>query len=192
MKIALIMFAAKLLASRPEIVAAASARMMPVLAVVALGVLVVGVGDLGTALVTCFAITALLIGAGARMRDIALLAAAAGVSDPARGPDRALPGRPHHLVPQPERRPGRRRLPADPGEDRARLRRPVRRRPRREPAEGVLSSRGPHRHDRRGDRRGARPGRDRRLVGLYGLFGYAGFRIAQTPATATGSCSPRG
>jgi cell division protein FtsW len=78
MKIALIIFAAKLLAARPEIVKGGVGQMMPVLGVVGLGVLVVGVGDLGTALVTCFAITALLVGAGARMRDIALLAAAAG------------------------------------------------------------------------------------------------------------------
>ena len=43
---------------------------------VGLGVLVVGVGDLGTAMVTCLAIAALLVAAGARLRDIGLLAAA--------------------------------------------------------------------------------------------------------------------
>ena len=80
MKIALVLFGAQLLATRPEVVKGGIGRLMPVLGVVGLGVLVVGVGDLGTALVTCFAITALLIGAGARLRDIALLAAGAGAS----------------------------------------------------------------------------------------------------------------
>jgi cell division protein FtsW len=79
MKIALILFSAQLLATRPEIVKGGVGRMAPVLGVVGFGVLVVGVGDLGTALVTCLAITALLIGAGARLRDIALLAAGAAV-----------------------------------------------------------------------------------------------------------------
>ncbi len=78
MKIVLVLFAAQLLATRPEVVKGGVGRLMPVLGIVGLGVLVVGVGDLGTALVTCFAITALLIGAGARLRDIALLAAGAG------------------------------------------------------------------------------------------------------------------
>jgi cell division protein FtsW len=79
MKIALILFSAQLLATRPEIVKGGVGRMAPVLGVVGFGVLVVGVGDLGTALVTCLAITALLVGAGARLRDIALLAAGAAV-----------------------------------------------------------------------------------------------------------------
>jgi cell division protein FtsW len=52
--------------------------MMPVLGVVGACVVIVGVGDLGTALVTCLAITALLVAAGARMRDIGMLAAIAG------------------------------------------------------------------------------------------------------------------
>jgi cell division protein FtsW len=79
MKIALILFAAQLLATRPEIVKGGVGPMMPVLGIVGVAVVVVGVGDLGTALVTCLAITALLVGAGARLRDIALLAAGAGV-----------------------------------------------------------------------------------------------------------------
>ena len=56
----------------------------------------------------------------------------------------------------------RRRLPGGAGEDRARLRRPLRGRHRQRRAEGLLPARGPHRHDLGGDRRGARPGRDRR------------------------------
>jgi len=80
MKIALILFCAQMLANRPKLLAGGIGPMVPVLAVVGLGVLVVGVGDLGTALVTCLAVAALLIGAGARLRDIGLLAAvAAGV-----------------------------------------------------------------------------------------------------------------
>lgn len=78
MKIALILFSAQLLATRPAIVKGGIGPMTPVLGVVGGGVLVVGVGDLGTALVTCLAITALLVGAGARLRDLTLLAAVAG------------------------------------------------------------------------------------------------------------------
>jgi cell division protein FtsW len=80
MKIALILFSAQVLATRPALVKGGIGPMMPVLGVVGVCVLVVGIGDLGTALVTCLAITALLVAAGARMRDIGLLAAlAAGV-----------------------------------------------------------------------------------------------------------------
>ena len=78
LKIALVLFAAQLLATRPDVVRGGIGPMMPVLGVVGVCVLIVGVGDLGTALVTCLAITALLVAAGARMRDIGLLAAVAG------------------------------------------------------------------------------------------------------------------
>ena len=74
MKVALILFAAQVLATRPAVLKGGVGRMMPVLGVVGVCVVIVGVGDLGTALVICFAITALLIAAGARMRDICLLA----------------------------------------------------------------------------------------------------------------------
>ena len=77
MKVALILFAAQLLAARPAVVKGGVGPMMPVLGVVGACVVIVGVGDLGTALVTCLAITALLVAAGARMRDIAMLAAIA-------------------------------------------------------------------------------------------------------------------
>jgi cell division protein FtsW len=79
MKVALILFAAQLLAARPAVVKGGIGPMMPVLGVVGSCVVIVGVGDLGTALVTCLAITALLVAAGARMRDIGMLAAIAGV-----------------------------------------------------------------------------------------------------------------
>ena len=58
MKIALILFCAQMLANRPKLLAGGVGPMVPVLAVVGLGVLVVGVGDLGTALVTCLAVAA--------------------------------------------------------------------------------------------------------------------------------------
>ncbi len=78
MKLALILFAANLLATRPKITTGGVSRLMPVLGVVGAGVVLVAAGDLGTALVICIAIAMLLIAAGARMRDIGLLAAGAG------------------------------------------------------------------------------------------------------------------
>ena len=78
MKIALILFAAQLLATRGEVVKGGVGRLMPVLGVVGAGVVVVAVGDLGTALVCAFAIAMLLVAAGARLRDLGILAAAAG------------------------------------------------------------------------------------------------------------------
>ena len=79
MKIALILFAAQLLATRTEVVKGGVGRLMPVLGIVGAGVLLVAVGDLGTALVSACAIAMLLVAAGARIRDIGMLAAAAGV-----------------------------------------------------------------------------------------------------------------
>ncbi len=78
LKIGLVLFTANLLATRPEVVRGGLGPMLPVLTVVGVGVMIVGVGDLGTALVTCLVITALLVGAGARLRDLGLLAAGAG------------------------------------------------------------------------------------------------------------------
>jgi cell division protein FtsW len=77
MKIALVLFCAQLLATRPKLLAGGLGRMFPVLCVVGLGVVIVGAGDLGTAMVIAVAIAALLIGAGARLRDVAALAAVA-------------------------------------------------------------------------------------------------------------------
>lgn len=80
MKLALILFAAQLLATRPQIAKGGIGPMMPVLGVAGVGVVLVAAGDLGTALVTCLAIAALLVAAGVRLRDIGLLAAGAGVA----------------------------------------------------------------------------------------------------------------
>jgi cell division protein FtsW len=78
MKIALVLFAANLLATRPKIVAGGVGRLAPVLGVAGAGIGLVALGDLGTALVICFGLAALLVAAGARIRDLGLLAAGAG------------------------------------------------------------------------------------------------------------------
>ena len=136
--------------------------MMPVLGVVGACVVIVGVGDLGTALVTCLAITALLVAAGARMRDIGMLAAIAGgvvllavLIEPYR-----MARITSFLDPGGD--PGGAGFQLIQAQDRARVRGAVRRRAGGEPAEGLLPPGGAHRHDRRGHRRGARDGGDRR------------------------------
>jgi cell division protein FtsW len=79
-KLALVLYGAHLLASRPKMVGRIG-TMAPYLAAVALVCfLVVVEPDLGTAMVACFATAALLIAAGARMRDLGLLAAVLGVA----------------------------------------------------------------------------------------------------------------
>jgi cell division protein FtsW len=72
-KLALILYGAHLLAERPRIVRRLG-TMLPYLAVVGLACgLVLLEPDLGTAMVACLATAALLIAAGARIRDLALL-----------------------------------------------------------------------------------------------------------------------
>jgi cell division protein FtsW len=79
-KVALILYGAHLLASRPKMVRGIG-PMMPYLGVVALACgLVVVEPDLGTAIVACAATAMLLIAAGARMRDVGLLAALLAVA----------------------------------------------------------------------------------------------------------------
>ena len=79
MKIALVLYGAHLLATRPRIVLSLR-TLVPYLAVVASACLLVVVEpDLGTAMVACFATAAMLIAAGMRVRDLGLLAAAIGV-----------------------------------------------------------------------------------------------------------------
>ena len=71
--------------------------------------------------------------------------------------------------------------------------RPVRGRAGGEPPEGLLPARGPHRHDRRGHRRGARDGRDRRAWSAS--TGCSATPASGSPsrlATATASCSRPG
>ena len=73
-KVALILYGAQLLATRPKMTRSIR-EMGPFLAAVALiSLLVVVEPDLGTAMVACFAAAAMLVAAGARLRDLALLA----------------------------------------------------------------------------------------------------------------------
>jgi len=77
-KLALILFGAHVLAARPKLVAGIG-PMAPFLGVVALICgLVVLEPDLGTAIVACLAAAMLLVAAGARLRDLALLGAILG------------------------------------------------------------------------------------------------------------------
>ena len=78
-KLTVVLYGAHLLASRPQLVKGLGS-MGPYLGMVALVcALVVFEPDLGTAIVACLAAAALLIAAGARLRDLALLGAALGV-----------------------------------------------------------------------------------------------------------------
>ncbi len=78
MKVALILFGASILARRPKMTSGGIRPMVPFLGVVACGVAIVVVQDLGTALVICMVVGALLTAAGARIRDLALMAACIG------------------------------------------------------------------------------------------------------------------
>ena len=75
MKLALVLYAAQLLATRPKMVKGGIAPLMPILGVAGLGLLLVVAGDLGTALVAAVGLAALLVAAGVRIRDLALLGA---------------------------------------------------------------------------------------------------------------------
>jgi cell division protein FtsW len=79
-KVALVLYGAYLLESRPKMVSRIG-TMAPYLGALALVCfLVVIEPDLGTAMVACLACAAMLIAAGARMRDLGLLAGALGVA----------------------------------------------------------------------------------------------------------------
>jgi cell division protein FtsW len=80
LKVALILYGANLLATRPKMVSGGVGPMAPFLgAVAAACALVVVEPDLGTAMVVCFTAAAMLLTAGARPRDIGLLALGLGV-----------------------------------------------------------------------------------------------------------------
>jgi cell division protein FtsW len=75
LKVALILYGAHLLATRPKMLSAGIGPMVPFLATLGAACLLVVVEpDLGSAMVVCFAAAALLLTAGARPRDICLLA----------------------------------------------------------------------------------------------------------------------
>jgi cell division protein FtsW len=80
LKVALILYGAHLLATRPRMLSGGIGPMMPFLTAIAAACLLVVVEpDLGTAMVVCFAAAALLLIAGARPRDVGLLAVALAV-----------------------------------------------------------------------------------------------------------------
>jgi cell division protein FtsW len=74
LKIAIVLYAARLLAERPRCVATVGTLIRPLLIVVAAAcALLLKQPDMGTAMVICFAIGALLIAAGTPIRNIGLL-----------------------------------------------------------------------------------------------------------------------
>ena len=77
-KVALILYAAQLLATRPKMTRSIGDMGPLLMAVAVVSLLVVMEPDLGTAMVACFATAAMLVAAGARMRDLAVLAGAIG------------------------------------------------------------------------------------------------------------------
>ena len=78
-KVALVLYAAQLLATRPKMTRSIGDMGPLLMAVAVVSLLVVAEPDLGTAIVACFAIAAMLVAAGARMRDLAVLAGSIGV-----------------------------------------------------------------------------------------------------------------
>jgi len=75
LKVAIVLFAAQLLASRPSATATLGGLVKPLLIVVAAAcLLLLKQPDMGTAMVICFAIGALLIVAGTPMRNLVLIA----------------------------------------------------------------------------------------------------------------------
>lgn len=75
-KVALILYAADLLARKPKRAKSIEGLMPFLLVVGAASLLIVAEPDLGTTLVVAFAVAATLIAAGARLRDLALIGAA--------------------------------------------------------------------------------------------------------------------
>ena len=78
-KVALILYAADLLARQPKRVRSIEGLMPFLLVVGGSSLLIVAEPDLGTTLVVAFAVAAMLVAAGARMRDLALIGAVLAV-----------------------------------------------------------------------------------------------------------------
>ena len=72
-KVALILYAADLLARKPKRVKSLEGLMPFLLVVGVAALLIVAEPDLGTTMVVCFAVAATLVAAGARLRDLALI-----------------------------------------------------------------------------------------------------------------------
>ena len=157
LKVALVLYTARLLAERPASVKRLGTLFKPLLLVVgAACLLLLKQPDMGTAMVICFSIGCLLVAAGTPIRLLGSLVGGLFVLRGGAGGGRALPDGARHGLPGPVRRRRRHRLPGGAGADRDRLGRPVRRRPRRVGAEDLLPARGPHGHDPGHHRRGAR------------------------------------
>ena len=134
--------------------------------------------DLGTTMVMVCSVLTMLFVAGARLRHLAVT----GIVRPRWARLSHLRnGLPACAVPVllgSVAGPVAQRIPADPGADRARVRRVVRRRPRRQPAEVGVPAERPYRLHLR------RPGEELGLIGelvvlvLFGIMVYAGIRIA--------------
>lgn len=77
-KVALVLYGAHLLATRPKMTRSLGDMGPFLMAVAVICLLVVMEPDLGTAMVACFAAAAMLVAAGARMRDLAVLGGALG------------------------------------------------------------------------------------------------------------------
>ncbi len=78
-KVALILYAADLLASKPKRVRSLEGLMPFLLVVGVASLLIVAEPDLGTTMVVCFAVAATLVAAGARVRDLAVIGLALAV-----------------------------------------------------------------------------------------------------------------
>ena len=77
LKVSIVLYAAQLLASRPDSVRTVARMTKPLLLVVCAGcALVMKQPDMGTTMVICFAVGALLVAAGTPMRNLALIAGA--------------------------------------------------------------------------------------------------------------------
>ena len=131
MKLALVLYAATLLAKRPQRVHDLRELVKPLLVVVGGAcLLVVTQPDLGTAMVIAFTMTALLVAAGIPMRKLAIVGGSAFVVvDPLRAGQTVCAGAPD-VVPGSLGARLQQRLSGRPGPDRDRLGRAVRRRPR--------------------------------------------------------------
>ena len=109
LKVSLILYAAFLLASRPWTVKTVKGLFKPLLLVVAAAcALLMKQPDMGTTMVVCFSIGALLIAAGTPIRNLALIGGALAARGPDAGAGRALPARAPDQLPRPVLGRGRR------------------------------------------------------------------------------------
>ena len=102
MKLALVLHAAAVLSTRPKLARSLRTLAGPVIGVGGAAVLLImAQPDLGTALVICFTIAAMLVAAGVPMRQLGLVAARRRVPGAALRDPRALPARAPDELPEP-------------------------------------------------------------------------------------------